>query len=256
MYDQLAEDYDRFVDWESRLRVELPFIEKILGNVEMDSKQPPHILDAACGTGMHALALAQRGYLVTGADQSSQMILAARHNSAKAALTVDFENVGFGKLANRFGKEQFDAVLCLGNSLPHLLTDSDLKNALSDFLVCLKKGGLLVIQNRNFDAVMKNRNRWMSPQEFQEGYDQWVFQRFYDFDSDDLIRFNMVTLKRTGDLPWESRVDSTYLRPLLQADLKKALESAGFDCVCSYGNLMGESFDPLNSENLILINKK
>jgi len=256
MYDQLAEDYDRFVDWESRLRVELPFIEKILGNVEMDNRQPLHILDAACGTGMHALALAERGYLVTGADQSSQMVLAARHNAAKADRTVDFENVGFGELANRFGKEQFDAVLCLGNSLPHLLKDSDLKNALSDFLVCLKKGGFLVIQNRNFDAVMKTRSRWMSPQEFQEGYDQWVFQRFYDFDSDDLIRFNMVTLKRTGDLPWESRVDSTYLRPLLQADLEKALESAGFDCICCYGNLMGESFDPLNSENLILINKK
>lgn len=256
MYDQLAQDYDRFVDWDSRLAVELPFIEKILENINLEGGTPLHILDAACGTGMHALALAQRGYIVTGADQSNKMILAAHHNAGPAAQNVTFENVGFGDFAERFGKQQFDAVLCLGNSLPHLLSESDLNNTLSDFNHCLKKGGLLVIQNRNFDAVMKTRSRWMPPQEYQEGYDQWIFQRFYDFDSDDLIRFNMVTLKRKGDLPWESRVDSTFLRPLLKTELENMLVSAGFDCICCYGSLMGENFDPQNSENLILINKK
>lgn len=30
LYDDLGADYDRFVDWESRLRFELPAIERLL----------------------------------------------------------------------------------------------------------------------------------------------------------------------------------------------------------------------------------
>jgi ubiquinone/menaquinone biosynthesis C-methylase UbiE len=51
MYDAFSEDYDRFVNWESRLASEMPFIERLLQPLEKDG-QPVRVLDAACGTGI------------------------------------------------------------------------------------------------------------------------------------------------------------------------------------------------------------
>jgi ubiquinone/menaquinone biosynthesis C-methylase UbiE len=58
MYDAFSADYDRFVVRASRLEYELPFIER-RGGIER-SGHPVRVLDTACGTGMHALALAQK----------------------------------------------------------------------------------------------------------------------------------------------------------------------------------------------------
>ncbi|NIN09754.1 MAG: methyltransferase domain-containing protein, partial [Planctomycetales bacterium] len=167
---------------------------------------PLEVLDSACGTGMHAIALAQRGYTAAGADVSAPMIERARANARASSAPVRFETAGFGELAEVFGQRAFDALLCLGNSLPHLLTDADLTAALDDFAACLRPSGLLLIQNRNFDAVLAHRERWMEPQAHREDETEWLFLRFYDFDPDGLITFNVVTLRREGTGPWTQRV--------------------------------------------------
>jgi len=69
MYDDFSSDYDRFIDWSARLATELAFIERELQTVGVR-----RVLDAACGTGVHAIALAQQGYVVVGADLSAGMI--------------------------------------------------------------------------------------------------------------------------------------------------------------------------------------
>ena len=80
------------------------------------------VLDAACGTGQHVLALAKEGMQASGADLSIEMIKIARENARAAGNELRFEAAGFGSLAQTFGAGNFDALLCLGNSLPHLLT--------------------------------------------------------------------------------------------------------------------------------------
>lgn len=250
MYESLAADYDRFVNWENRLAFEMPFLMKQLN--ALSSSRPLHVLDAACGTGMHTIELAKRGFIAAGADLFSAMIDQARVNAAAACVEVRFETAGFGQLGQVFMQGSFDALLCLGNSLPHILTANDLSAALVDFAGCLRPGGLLFIQNRNFDAVRAKRDRWMEPQTATQGDEQWVFERFYDFEPDGLIRFNIVTLKRTGNTAWRSEVSSTHLYPQTEAELKAALQLAGFTRVQSFGSMQGEPFDPGSSGNLIL----
>ncbi len=82
MYNSLSSDYDRFVNWSSRLAFELPFIESQLAYLPKSPGQPLRILDAATGTGMHVLELAHRGYIADGADLSQGMIEQARRNAA------------------------------------------------------------------------------------------------------------------------------------------------------------------------------
>ncbi len=252
MYDTFSADYDRFVDWPSRLASELPFIEKRLNEIAAPQVKSLRLLDAACGTGMHAIALGQKGYAVSGADLSSGMVAQARANAARASIDIPFAVASFGELAKTFGASQFDALLCLGNSLPHLLDAPSLAAALSDIAACLQPGGLLIIQNRNFDAVLAHRQRWMDPQTYHENEREWIFLRFYDFDPDGLITFNILTLHRMANAAWEQHVTTTRLAPQRQADLAAALTAAGFDQLTFYGNLAGAPFDPENSPNLVV----
>ena len=247
MYDDLSVDYDRFVDWEDRLAAELPFIEQ-----QMETAGTHRVLDAACGTGMHAIALAQKGYRVVGADLSAGMIEQARSNAAQAGADVRFEIAGFGELSVRAG-EDFDALLCLGNSLPHVLTPERLAATLDDFAACLRPGGLLLIQNRNFDAVLSDRERWMAPQHHQEGKTEWLFLRFYDFDPDGLLTFNMMRLRRERNEDWRQQVASIQLWPQTQPALTGALEETSFGDIICFGDLQGNPFDPEQSPNLAVV---
>jgi glycine/sarcosine N-methyltransferase len=252
MYDTFSSDYDRFVNWNARLAMEIPWIEQQLQAIQEPAGAPLSVLDAACGTGMHAIALARLGYLAAGADLSAAMVERARQNAAEAGVQARFAAAGFGALARTFGEGTFEAVLCLGNSLPHALSAAELAAALADFAACLRPGGLLIVQNRNFEAVMASRERWMEPQAYQEGENEWIFARFYDFDPDGLITFNILTLRREGADGWNQQVMTTRLRPLLQAELTAALRATGFQDIASYGNMSGAPFEAATSGNLVV----
>ena len=246
MYDSFSADYDRFVNWSGRLAVEMPFLKS-----QLQAAGARRVLDAACGTGMHAVELAQEGYAVAGADLSAGMIERSRANAAAAGAEAQFEIAGFGQLGARLGSG-FDALLCLGNSLPHLLTAESLAEALADFSACLRTGGLVILQNRNFDAVMDRRERWMDPQAYQEGNREWLFLRFYDFEADGSLTFNLLRLQRENAGPWAQQASASRLWPLRQAELVPALAAAGFRETVCYGNLSGVPFDPANSGNLVV----
>ncbi len=250
MYDALSVDYDRFVNWQGRLAVELPFIIE-----KLQAVKAKRVLDAATGTGMHAIALAQCGFNTAGVDSSQGMIERARQNASIAGVQVRFEKAGFGDLCNQMGRRCWEGVLCLGNSLPHLLAQAELSAALIDFSCCLNPGGVLLIQNRNFEAILASRERWMEPQAHTEGDTQWIFQRFYDFDPDGLITFNMVTLKKTGQADWSQTVTASRLRPMLKDELVSKLSAAGFADTSVYGNMAGAAFDPETSPNLVVVAK-
>jgi glycine/sarcosine N-methyltransferase len=243
LYDALAADYDRFVDWKGRLSRELPFFSRLF-----DRHGVRRVLDAACGTGHHAIALAQQGYQVVGADLSPAMVERARDNASAAGVDVVFAVAGLGDLA---ALGVFDAAICLGNSLPHVLTAEAVACALADFAAVLRPGGLLVIQNRNFDRVWVERQRFMSPQSHRDGDEEWLFLRFYDFHGE-TVTFNMIRLqRREGE--WVQVVESTELRPIFRDDLALALAGAGFGRVVFYGGYGGSAYDPAHSGDLIAV---
>ncbi len=113
--------FDVMTDWDARLAAEGPFLAAVLSEAGVRT-----VLDAACGSGGHALWLAQHGYRVAGADVSPVMIDLARRKAADAGLDIPFSVADLTNLqpANLPPSTAFDAVLCLGNSLPHLLTQA------------------------------------------------------------------------------------------------------------------------------------
>jgi len=248
LWDTLSANYDRFVNWEQRLDREMPFLESHLA-----SQGARRVLDVACGTGHHAIALAQRGYEVVGTDVSEGMVDRARQNAESAGVTATFHEVGFGHLREAV-KEPFDALLCLGNSLPSVITEEALDVALADMAGLLAPGGLIVIQNLNYDRVWPRRERFMPLQTYQQGEEEWLFFRFVDFHQETLT-FNMVVLHRNGDV-WDYAAEATELRPILSKDLKRLLERSGLTNVDFYGDYDQNPYQKDASGDLIVVARK
>jgi len=253
MYDQFSQDYDRFVNWDARLSAEIPFLSGQLASLQPVSEGSASILDAACGTGRHTIALADQGFDCAGADFSKNMIEKARENARIANHQIDFKIAGFGELTERFGENIFDGIVCLGNSLPHVLDESGLASALTDFRTVMRVGGKLILQNRNFDKVLAERSRWMPPQTYNEGESTWVFARFYDFDTDGRLTFNIQILYSQNGGDFTQTVISTRLWPMEKSLLVSFLKKAGFGQFAFYGSLEGEDYIKSESGNLVIV---
>ena len=253
MYDQFSLDYDRFVNWQERLAAEIPFLLRLLSSFNKKADRPSAVLDAACGTGHHLISLADHGYDCTGVDYSAEMIKIARKNVSKAGQKIDFYQAPFGEICQVILEKSFDCIICLGNSLPHILNSQSLLAALKDFKLLLNKNGKLIIQNRNFDKVLAEKTRWMSPQTFREDQKTWIFNRFYDFEPDGLITFNIQKLFSSDYADFSHDNLSIKLWPQTQKVMVESLEDSGFNSLSFYGDLGGSDYEPDRSENLVIL---
>ncbi len=246
-YDRLAKAFDVMTDWPQRLAQEMPFLLKLLTAHGVRS-----ILDVACGTGWHAIVLAQRGYYAVGCDASPQMIARARANAAKEGVEVTFEVASFSEL-NKF-KEKFDAVLCLGNSLPHLLTQRTLRDALRKMRLRLNPGGVLILQNLNYDLRLKKKPRFFGV----NGNEHTLVWRFADYGGQFIIFHIALFEKKIEEkdqkkVSWSVEVNSTCQSPLPKKDLQISLQQAGFKKIKFFGGLDGSIFNKDRSPDLVIV---
>jgi glycine/sarcosine N-methyltransferase len=253
-YDALAPMFDVMTDWEARLSSEGPFLREVLGG-----SGAVRVLDAACGSGGHALALARWGYDVAGADASPAMIALAQQKAAQAGLDMPFvvsDLAGLGG-ATTLGRP-YDAVLCLGNSLPHLLTQANLVAALRGMAGVLRPGGLFITQNLNYDLRWIRQPRFFGAQGGVLDGREVLVWRFADYDqAAGRIAFHIALFrKREGAVrDWDVQVHTTAQRPLFRADLLSALADAGFAQVSTFGRmaLPLQPFDAEQSGDLVVI---
>ncbi len=82
--------YENFQDYNSEpytknTEQEVHFLIKQFGN-----SFPKKVLDVGCGTGRHAIILAEQGYDVTGIDLSEDLVRQAREKAKQMGLSVNF----------------------------------------------------------------------------------------------------------------------------------------------------------------------
>ena len=114
------------------------------------------IFDMGCGTGNHAIPLAQRGYDVVGVDRSETMLAHARRKTANVPSD--------GRLVVREGdirtidlQEQFDAALMMFAVLGYQRENSDVLSAISNARRHLRPGGLFLFDVWYGPAVLRQR---------------------------------------------------------------------------------------------------
>jgi SAM-dependent methyltransferase len=112
------------------------------------------VLDLGCGTGSHAIPLAQRGHTVVGVDRSSAMLDQARARARLPCPTLTFEQ---GDLRQLELTRSFDAVLMMFAVLGYQLENADVVAALASAGRHTRPGGLLVFDVWYGPAVLTER---------------------------------------------------------------------------------------------------
>lgn len=243
LYEQIASEYDDVTGQAARIEPVRRFLAELGGRHRLG-----RVLDAACGTGLHAVLLAQGGAAVTGADLSEPMLDQARRRADEAGAVVHWLAAPMQQLAARV-PGPFDAVLCLGNSLPHLLQPGELDATLAGFASLLAPGGVVVLQLLNYSRILARGERIIGVT--RSAGREYV--RFYDF-LGDLVQFNVLTLEWTDG---ECRTDlaSTPLRPYRPADIADSLRRGGLAHIEQFGGLDFRPFDETQSDVLLILAK-
>lgn len=159
-YDNLADDYHLiYADWEAGIRRQGHALDALIGR---QVRERSAVLDCSCGIGTQAIGLALHGHHVTGTDLSSRAATRAAHEAARRGLLLRTAAADMRRLPFRDGR--FDTVVCADNSLPHLLTEGDVRAALAEMHRVLRPGGLLLVSTRAYDDLLHDRPTSTPPQ--------------------------------------------------------------------------------------------
>ncbi|MBB4286954.1 methyltransferase domain-containing protein [Roseospira goensis] len=145
-----VEKWDELIDWGARAESEGQFFIDML-----KARGKTKVLDVACGTGFHSVQLVKAGFDVTSVDGSAAMLAKAFENAKDHHIILRTCHADWRTL-NRDIHGKFDAIICLGNSFTHLFQEQDRRRALAEFYAALKHDGVLIIDQRNYDAILDN----------------------------------------------------------------------------------------------------
>ena len=111
------------------------------------------VLDLMCGYGRHAIGLARKGITVTAVDNLADYINEVQQTATAENLPVKAVQSGVLDFSTA---EQFDLVICMGNSL-NFFNAADTLSVLKKAANFLKTGGYLLINSWSLaEIVFKN----------------------------------------------------------------------------------------------------
>jgi SAM-dependent methyltransferase len=150
-YDELAPYYHLlYGDWNHAISSQGDALASLLREVGLAPGDD--VLDAACGIGTQTIGLLQRGYRVTASDVSPGSIERLKVELADRELQASARVDDLRTLA-KVASGGMAAVLACDNSIPHLLSDDEILQALRNCHRCLRPGGTAVISVRDYAAI-------------------------------------------------------------------------------------------------------
>ena len=235
--------YDRSINWSARLAREVPVLRDVFG--------PPGergLIDAGCGPGHQAIALARAGYRVVGADASADMLDVARGDAEHGPPNVSFVQASYDDLPGRLGSG-FDGVYCLGNSLAAAASADAVRTALQNFSACLRIGGRLFIQVLNFPPMRAERPCIRGPRVSRVDGQEYISVRVFHF-AGALAEITNVTLWH--DDTWHQHAATGPLYPVTSQELELWCQEAGLSVNDLWGSYAREPFEPEAATDLLL----
>lgn len=218
----LVERYDYLIDWTERAKNEARFI---INNLR--ERGIITVLDAATGTGFDSIQLILEGFNVTSLDGSYQMLLKARQNAKKHKIKLSIIHSDWRRM-RKASINQYDAIICLGNSISHLFTKNEQLITLSAFYHSLKPGGILIVDHLNYERILKT-GAFERHTLYFTGKDVKAALEYFDTG---LFRFSY-----TFPFDW---IYFLHFFPIMEAQFKDLLSTVGFKKITVYGDFNQE----------------
>lgn len=214
-YADYAEAYDLLVADPVK-----PWVEAVHERLVSGGWPSATVLDAGCGTGRHAAALAAKGHRVDLADASRQLLQQAEARNP-------FARTLHGDLCALASGVKYKAVTCRG-VLNDMTVDAERDAVLRSLRGALSDGGVLLLDvresgasRRRADGVPRHRTADLGARGVLE------FTSTTTWDAGLLNVIEDYTL-RLPDMPDDHRRYGFVMRPWSESELRERLAAAGF----------------------------
>ena len=244
-YGRIA--YRGLIAWPERLQREAPLLQRVLG-----AAPSRRALDLGCGSGEHTRFLTALGFEVTGVDASASQLDAAREADPQGRyLQAELTDLGAALQGGQ------GAAICVGNTLPHLCEEAEVRAFFSGLAGRLAPGAPFLLQLLNYDRILARGERTfpvvLRPGEAAEG--DTVFLRLMTHHGGGRLTFTPAHLRyRPGTAaPLELvAAHDVALRGWRRAEVEALLQQAGFTVLETLGTMTGEAWSSTSSD-LVLV---
>lgn len=225
-YDSVAGDYHLWYrDWDAELEREGLNLRRFFRDQGVQT-----VLDASCGPGTQAIALARLGYTVTAADPSAGLLARARQNAADYGVLdkISFVQSDFINL-HRHVQGSFDAIITKGNSIPHLLRDDQIEETILIFHELLRPGGVLLVGMRDFEPLLEDRPRFWPGRVHDEPGEQIITFDIWDWNDGPpiTVTYNRFIVRGDGKT-YTATKHPVVFRALTAEEVEVVMLEAGF----------------------------
>jgi SAM-dependent methyltransferase len=228
-YNALANDYHLiFADWQEAVERQGAVLDDLMR--ASLGRQPISLLDCTCGIGTQAIGLALRGYTVHATDLSPAAVERARQEAGRLGASLTFGVADLRTLVTQVAG-RFEVVIACDNSLPHLLSDEDLRQALQNIYSKLDTPGLFLASIRDYDQLQAEKPRATLPHVFDDPKGKRIVFQVWDWSEDGCAYVvHQFILRETKD-GWQTGHYATHYRALLRHELTRLLSEVGFSQV-------------------------
>lgn len=241
-FDPWADAYEAMIDWPKRLANEEPFYRWLFERAGVR-----RVLDTACGTGHHAAMFHRWGLEVEAADISPAMIERCRGQWGEPQ-GLRWVVRGFDQPA---GEGQFDAAICIGNSLALAPDLAGVQGAIRNMLNAVRPGGVVAFHVLNLWRLPEGLCQWQKCQRASlGGQDHLIIKGVHRSGGRGYVDMLVTRLDAT---PPELRTDTVPFLGLHAPDLESAARSAGAAQVERFGTYRRDAYAQDQSPDLIVV---
>lgn len=224
-YDELAPFYHLlYGDWEQSILRQGAALASLLRENGIGADAA--VLDAAAGIGTQTIGLLQHGYRVCASDLSPGAIERLRSELARRNLRAE-TRVDDLRTLEHAAATSMAAVIACDNSIPHLLTESDILSAFMACHRCVRPGGIAVFSVRDYAAI-ERRNPDVRPYGMHRDNGRRLLAvQVWEWDGDQYdLRLYLTTESTAGAC--ETRVLKSRYYAVSIATLMELMTAAGF----------------------------
>jgi SAM-dependent methyltransferase len=198
------------------------------------------VLDLGCGTGRHAIRLAELGYNVTGLDISPVFLKIAAEKADKVGLSINWVQQDMRKVPF---ENSFDLIFTMFGAWGFFEEDGENYAVFKRIHQALKTGGHFILDFFNRDWILSHFQPFYWEKR-EIGY--FLEKRSFDYARERLNTQSVVIKEDGSELEWETSTRAFNLQEIIDM-----LQQAGLILVGVYGDLEKQSSD-LDTPRLLL----